>query len=389
MQYWIKNNLVPLFFVLGLLLPQSQVGFLIQATLPFILVLVCGNLFKKPLGLLVTLVGIICISYFITVTEMPIPQKGTQRMIYLCAMFIIFPFTNYSKIKTNYLYFVFTVIFLSQLIFVFNIEGLKEFIDQLWPNEIEKYSASRIAYVSDFSSELQGLRYGGLFRNPNQCARYLTLIYAIYAIESTNIVGIKKYLFIFLVFFSIILTGSRTGLVVFGCVFVFSTFKIGLVNQKAILRYLSASLLIFSFIVFFLLIQTRSVDITESNTGSMAQKIENLSKYWGNIVSVENLPRILFGYFSIELTNELDLNIFDSEIGNMLYSVGVVGFVLIIAFYAQLIFKKDKNLYIILIILLWILSSSVLFSYRMSFVYLLVLSNYYSLYLDKKNKELT
>ena len=73
------------------------------------------------------------------------------------------------------------------------------------------------------------------------------------------------------------------------------------------------------------------------------------------------------------------LGIFDSEYGNVIYAYGFLGFLLIILFYIRCFRLTEKRDRIFYVILLWCISSTVLFSFRMSFVFLMLLSHVVSL----------
>lgn len=382
-----KNHLVPLFLVLGLLLPQSQLGFYIQATLPFILVLVSGEIIKKPNFILVLIVGVIVISYFTTSTETNIETKSEMRMLYLAIMFLIFPFTNYAKIGNGYLYFTFAIIFMSQLVFVFSIESLKGIIDTLWPvlsTEENRYSVQKITSVDNLETGFGFLRFGGLYRNPNQCARYITVIFALFLIGNKERNSFIKLLFVSFVFISIIISGSRTAMVVFIILFGYSFFFGDITNKKRIINIILGIIMIVTFIYILNKVDTRSVEFESGLDYSFSGRLQTLMGYWEDISISGDIFRLLFGYFAIELTIENDITIMDSEIGNMFFSIGFVGSILLLIFYLKIFRLKYRELNFILILLFWIFSSSILFSYRMSFVFMLILSNYYSKYLSEK-----
>lgn len=72
------------------------------------------------------------------------------------------------------------------------------------------------------------------------------------------------------------------------------------------------------------------------------------------------------------------MSIFDCEYGELFYNYGILGTLIYIIFFINVFCKLQKRKRLIFIFFLWIVSSTIIFSYRTSFLTMLMLSKYYT-----------
>jgi len=227
-------------------------------------------------------------------------------------------------------------------------------------------------------SDLQNIRFGGLFHNSNQCMKYISMCSIIYAIENLK-TPIKLQLpFWAIVFSSALLSGSRTGFViVFATVaLMFFLRKRQQVSIKAI--FLPAVFIIITFYCVSEIFssQFRMFDIKDgtSDGGSIVYKYANFA-YYNNIVT--EARQILVGNFDVDsicTVYHTPFSQFDSEWGNAVYFYGYFFIVVYFTFLIKTIGKLRGINIIAILLFFWIISSTVLFSYRTSFAFFLILS---------------
>jgi hypothetical protein len=313
--------------------------------------------------------------------------KDLARLFLFVSLFALFPFVLKVKISHKILYFTLIYIVVSQFAYVLNIGFLVNFYNSLYP-----YTGDVRGFTSDFLIQNAGdinlivnRRYGGLFHNPNQLVRFVSLLLAVILIENKNNSINKIAPFIIISVFSFILSGSRSGFLVGFILIVFSF--VYLRENKFNLKGILISVFFILGIGFFISVvfqsnSLRIFDVEEGFNGSIGTKIDWFFSFFNQLKSPLNF---LFGHFTTSNLEKLyGVKLLDSEWGELFYSFGIIGSVSILLFYYKLFSTKDKNIRFFLIILLWCISSTVIFSFRMSFLFMLFLSKYYSDYLINK-----
>ncbi len=386
MQY--LRYIIPLIFFYSLIAPPNVLNNYLQSIFPIILFVSTQNIFRKFNVYALSIVSIIALSFVLNSASNEIEFKEISRMLSLSLMIFMFPFVSISNFKPQYIIISFLIIFLSQLAFVFDFSIIKEFINTYYIdiNE-EKYTLEKIREVSDFSSDFINKRYGGLFLNPNQCARYVTLLFALFLIEFKRKNKIIFFIVVITFFISIILTGSRTGFIVLTFLLIYNYFKSVKLNMGLIKNIFILSFIFGILILMFSIIEVRNLKLEEAYEGSMEMKIELFFDYLLQSATSGNLTALFFGNFSIAFSEKFNIPVFDSEFGNIVFTVGFFGLIAIFLFYRKIFINSDKNVKLIFILLLWTISSSILFSFKMSFLFLFVLSNYYANYLENQKSQ--
>ena len=382
-QYQLINNKTDWLYSVSLLLMLflPHVGFLYIINPLLVLILAFRNrVFKfSNIGIIYVLVALIVISFFVNVLEgTEVSAKPFYRAVGLIICFVLFPFSENECILKSVLYFSILFILFSQLCDVLGLRIISSFFSRFYIGEetteyIERYMRS--------GGSLSVFRLGGLFNNPNQCARYVTCIFIIFTIDYFN-EGLKKHLLIsVLCAFSLLLTGSRTGLFVF---LIILTFSYVLRNRRNKLSVIMVTLLFSSFFLFAYVFSDlgssyRAFALDSGVEDSFSGKLGFIAKYLNSDLTVSQW---LFGnfFYTQDAVQRylIDVTTMDSEFGVSIFTYGfaftIPYIILLLIIYKKL---KRQNVLIILIFL-WCLSSTIIFSYRASFLVLFLLSKYYS-----------
>jgi len=296
----------------------------------------------------------------------------TAFSILLCI--VSFPMVNNLRLRNIYIYICFGFIFLSQIGYMFNFGLVTSLVDTLYP----------ITWGEDFITKANenvtidnyiDFRLGGLYRNPNHCAKYVSFLMAIYIVFNKKKPIIQQAVFVFLCYTSILLTGSRTGFLI-GSILVLMTFLRS--NKKSTLMRIAVTAGVLILMIYNITSGGggRGAKIEAGFHGSADMKWKLLMDYLTNENSV---LYYLIGHLDLSLYNpSFDVNYsFDAEYGYMIYCFGFIG-LFAFAYYLYAIFCHiEKNDRIFFIVALWMLTSSIFFAYRAVFVFMLLLSTIY------------
>ncbi|TYB69458.1 hypothetical protein ES676_13985 [Bizionia saleffrena] len=385
------NKHKALFYIILLLsffMPHSSViGQSIAGVLPFVLFIISWRYRRFKLNnYSLAILLIIITSFTINVIAGEINEfKDFFRLLSFCSLFLLFPFTHYFKVPLVLLYIALGFIFISQIAYAVGVNPLVVFFDTYFP-----YEGETVGFTSDFLQKGAGeidfvtkRRYGGIYHNPNQAVKYVSVLFLVYLIEAHKKKLITQLPFIIMSLSSVLLSGSRTGFIV-----IFVLWGTSLVIYNKIYRIVLPLLIGFFFmsiLIFTISNQTSSnlriFDVVSGFDGSIGTKMDWFLIFFSQL---ESPIKFLFGHFSTGSIYNYGLILLDSEWGELFYCFGFVGFILVGNFYLSLYRTEDKNIRLFLLILLWGVSSTILFSFRMSFIFMFFLSNYYSLYLSKK-----
>ena len=311
-------------------------------------------------------------------------QYKAVKAIVLCVAIMLyslcFPLTGRDvEVKPIYFFITISYILLTQLAYVLNISFVTNLLDTLYPFEgsslADMYSHMRTHIAVD---NMFNYRLGGLYRNPNDCARAVSFLFVafllLYKDNRRNIT-----IFSLLSFVSILMTGSRTGLAVAMIFFAgyvlinkdfSSSFKLSVLGVGAATLVLLTTTPLFSF---------RGLDISQGFSNSANYKMETFLYY---IQNESSLGRLLFGYLNPDLfvANDSVKSHFDADFGYLVFNYGLVGFMGILLF-NMLLFLRMKPLgRTFFLVLLWMVSSTVYSSYRGIFMYILLLSLVFNKY---------
>lgn len=382
-QFTSLERLVGITLVVSVLLPHVAALYIVN---PLLLLYLA---FKYPrsgqlsiLQILMVLL-IICSLVWNMFYGIPIDSKSMIRGVYIIELLIFFPYIGNVNFRNIYIYIIVSVILLSQLAYVYGLGSIIGIIDILYPYTGDVVSESTdylLEHSADATSlsDLQNIRFGGLFHNSNQCMKYISMCAVIYAIENYRSSIKIQIPFWIIVFSSAFLSGSRTGFVI-----VFATVALMLIfrkKQEISLKTLFVSALLVCGVFYLasevLSSQFRMFDLKSGTSagGSISFKYANFA-YYNNLVT--EARQLIVGNFdvdSIRVVYHTPFSQFDSEWGNAVYFYGYIFIVVYFCFLAKTIGKlKGVNL-IALLLFFWVISSTVLFSYRTSFAFFLILS---------------
>jgi hypothetical protein len=287
--------------------------------------------------------------------------------LYVFFSILIFPFKVQDESIISVLRAIVYLIFLSQIILAFQMGELSKILESIYSREGQSF---KIFNQNEGLSQISWVRFGGIYINPNLCAKAYTLLlglfiainhkkrYSIHLIGLVSIVGL-------------ILTGSRTGL--------------GIGVLILIIGYGVSTLRIFIYgfslvgIVFLaVLLDLRFVDM-ETIKISMSLKLDIIIFYL-EYISNEFPLALLFGtgdVSRIEYNSGLRLESVDSELGYLLQGMGLLA-IPIIGMFILFGFKViQTGGRVFMLNLFWMVSSTLLINIRFSLAYFFCLSIIY------------
>lgn len=356
------------------------VSFVIPHTSTLLLLvnpLLCLLLFLKKKDKSIQLFGLIPVaavlmSFLLNVSG-EADSKSALTAVTIMLYIIAFPFVENVKLKNTYIYLCFGVIFLSQVCYMFHIGWAIQLIEKYYPMS---WGERMITYANEHVTirNFSLFRLGGLYHNPNQCAKYITLLMAIFLVNNKNKQISKQSLFLVLSFIGIMMTGSRTGFVVAATLMLMSYWTNGKMSKP--IKILS----IFAILVYvvYSIIQgssSRSLDIVDGLDGSLFAKAKLVLYY---LKTETSALALIFGHLDLQLFQSPFTYSLDCEYGYILYCYGFVGLISFAIYYFQLYKRIESSDRFFMFFLLWMLTSSVFMAYRTSFVFMLVCSSIYN-----------
>lgn len=377
---------VGLSLLLGLFLPHTSTFLLLVNPLLCILFYLKFSLKTNSVGILpykILLLISLCLSFFFNANTDIITTKVILYFVYLCLLFFCFPLTSGVRIRNVFLYISVIIILFSQLVYVVRIYPAMAIIDTLYPMS-DMYS-NIYSYMDNITfSNITEFRLGGLFRNPNHLAKYVNLLTVLFVINNRNKYYPSKYIFYLIVLLSIILSGSRTGLVILLLLMIFE-----IISNNRFTKYQKLFIFIILGLLFMLFtlsdLDFRGLKVQEGISDSAGSKFEALMYYLSQDNSYLNL---LFGNLNPDtfLASSGIINQLDSEYGYLIYQYGFVGFISYVLFWIAIFKRYPRNNRIIFFILLWTISSTIILAYRSAFVMLLAFSVYFNFEFDESNE---
>lgn len=290
--------------------------------------------------------------------------SSSLMIIYLALSLFFFPY-QFKKLEvSNVLTLIAFLIFLSQIVMAVRLEPLSGLIELVYGRSELEFKM----YQADLGlSQISWVRFGGLYSNPNHCAKAYTFIFGLFlsvnSFERKSVIPI-----LIIIFLGILLTGSRTGLVIFMLLF----------GAKFMMKKILILPLIFGLCSLLLIAQiseSRFFDV-DSIIKSPYEKYSFLFAYFHHAYT--NFPSIFVfgsGIFTREIYDlGLRLTHFDSEIGYLVQGFGLMGiplFGLLLIFGFRFLHGSAR---LFLLNLLWTLSSTTFINFRISIIFLVSLS---------------
>lgn len=374
------NHIISVVWVYLMIFPTTD---LLNYSVPILLCLLYDN--KSSRSSIITPLLILLVPTLLFNLGQPYMDfKAIVRLVTFGIIFFTFASLKGYHILFPYIFFAAGYVLLSQVSISYGIPILANFFDstyQISEKILETYQ-TELATLSA-ADVVTGTRLGGIYINPNNCASYMTLLYATGLCEIKQLNNKKAtYLFVGIVLISFIITGSRTSLICFAVISLFYLHNIGLdIKRYAILlavlgvvfAYTSASSL-------------RMFKIDEGMDNSVGVKMMLLGQY---LDRCDNLLFLLFGAGDIRVTEVLyniDSRGCDCDLGNVLIVFGAIFYIGYLIFYYKIYKAITPEKRVILFVLLWSFSNSIMISYRMCPVWFISLGLVYRSAFSDKNK---
>ena len=381
---------INLIFIVSILLPNKSYAYIIQGLIILYLIIGSRTLFQRFYGILgfvkMSFLLILLLSLFYnTIVGSPFYIVSTIKIIYVSLLILFFPLAGNYKILKGSLIFCIVFIVLSQISYFLQISFFTNLIDNYYTNDIYFNSYEGLA-LEDTNPDSYGfIRFGGIFRNPNQCGRMVTLLYAVFLLNTSKSFGKIDFLILNIFLFSLLLTGSRTALLIF--IFLTGVRSYWFIKKKIKKFGLIIPILIFSgfFLVSNFSFNIRILNFSDSGSltgSSLFNKFSFLGHYIFDNPDFD-MFKLLVGNFNVDDLSDLDLNTnlriehFDNEIGYLIYAFGFFGLFMIICFYTIIFIRGTREVRFLMILILWTLTSTIITNMRFSFIFLFMLSLYY------------
>lgn len=322
----------------------------------------------------------ILFTLLVNALQPDVNAKGVLAAVVLIMYFFCFPIVGECKLPNVYLYIAFSLILFSQLIYILNISFFVNLLNRLYPISVDRFGIGHMQNNITVDN-MFFFRSGGLYRNPNDCARALTMLLAAFMVLNYNEKTEKKLFFVIPYFFAILLTGSRTGFSISSIIIILFLFQ-----NKGIPSIWKVLILFFAIIVFVLILingshQFRGFNVVQGFGNSASPKLDVFVYY---LSSENSVFRLLFGYLDNSRFEAVGvfMNYFDSDYGNLVYCYGFVGLLSMFIYFLFLFKKMNSYGRVFFVVLLWMISNSIITAYRTGFIFMLLLSTVY--YYSKK-----
>lgn len=302
-----------------------------------------------------------------------IVNAGTVLMYFFC-----FPLVGKVRLRNFYLVLTLILIVFSQFVYMIHVPYLSDLLDRLYPiAEMDVHGVNSMRRYLSFNNVTR-YRLGGMYRDPNICAKSLTMLMAAYL--SLNFGKSFRSLipYVAVCFLAVLCTGSRTGFAVSATILVAFVFL-----DKRISKYWRWAVVLAAVGGMAFLLSSRfgmrSLNITQGFQNSASQKYLLLLDYLDH---EDSLFRLLTGYLDYDRFTPTivlaDIVKFDADVGYLIYCFGFVGLFAIMTFFMTLFLRMDSMRFIVFAILLWMLTQSVVMAYRSFFSFMLILSCVYN-----------
>lgn len=367
------SHLMGIGLVLGFVLPHTSTVFLMVNPILCLLFWLLRRR-KRIWGAALLVFVSLSISILANMTQVA-SMKPLLTCVTIMMYSVCFPFADAEiRVRPVYFYVTLVCIVLTQVAYLLDVSFVTNLLDTYYPIEGDLENVYLNMQRNITYENMLSYRLGGLYRNPNQCARSLTLLLAAFLLlyKERNI-----WWFAVLAFAGIVLTGSRTGFIIASLIIV--TYIIVCIKTSSPVK-ISIGIAAAVGIAYMMLAGPgifRAVDIAAGMSGSSGLKFEAFSYY---IQNEQSSIRLLFGYLDPDRFQSTSgvLDYFDADYGYLIFNYGIVGFAMILLFNLFLFNKTDREGRVYFIVLLWMITSSIYSSFRALFVYMLLLSLVYN-----------
>lgn len=308
--------------------------------------------------------------------------QSTIKLVSIGLFFLLFPLKLKHGIDQRLILGATVIILITQVAYVLNLNPVIDLINTYYTSE-GYFNSSEVVAGNTELEDVFNLRFGGIYRNSNQAGRMITMLFAISLLNFTRPQKRKWTILasLVLLFFGVLLTGSRTSFLVLILLSVsFVLYYLNINRTKVILGGLLFVLPVFLFIGSGNRLLNYSEFSGNAKRGSFLSKLNFLNSYIDE-TSLTKPTDLVFGKFNIDNFSYYygqRINKFDSEIGYLIHAVGFVGLLLIVIFYLNIFVKSGPKTRFIMLLLFWMITSSVLTNFRFLTLFFLVLSLFYN-----------
>lgn len=303
--------------------------------------------------------------------------KPIVRLLSFALIFLTFASYKGNRILFPYALFAVCYILLSQVSVILNLPFLGNFFDNTYEiSELAKAQHNVNMSTVEVTDIAIGTRLGGMYINPNNCASYLSVSYAVGLCEATRDNAKQRflfYLFVAITIVSALITGSRTGFVVIGAITLYYLYARGYRIGKFILLSIPIILVMITRD----LSDVRAFNVSEGVDDSVSYKLQLLIDY---LAKCDNPVWWLFGAGDIRVTDMVfhsGMEGTDFDFGNIFVEFGVLFYIVYILISFRIFRILEPQYRTIMFVLLWSFSNSILISYRMCPVFFVALGLLY------------
>lgn len=352
-------------WLLLLVLPNNTIFFMF---VPLSFLLLCRSFLLPPKQ-----VGLLCVlslSISLATNLLDSDFKAFSRVISLMLFFYTFGNLKGNTILKPYIITAIAFMFITQFAYIIGFSPIINFIQTFYPYDSEAsgrdmYTFYENATMNNFGS----IRLGGVFYNPNQFVRYMQMVLITMLCEIKQFK--KNEIIILLPIFatSIIASGSRTSMIVTLLLILVYMYYNKLLTVGRVMPLITIGLFAGAYVLSTVdLSNFRMLKVDEGLDDSFAMKVQNITNY---ILSDLNFSQLLFG--NLDWFHSMDF-----DIGNIPVYYGFSFALALITFFIVSYKSIGPKYRIIFVILLWMLSSSIICSYRMAPIFFIGLNLCYN-----------
>ena len=367
------NHIISMIWLYFMLYPT---GTIFNISIPLLLLFIFDRR-NRYNEIMIPLLVLLVPTLFLNIGQPYMDFKSLVRLFSFALIFLTFASYKGNRILFPYAFFAVCYILLSQVSIILNLPFLGNFFDST-------YSISELAMenhslnMSNVETADLGLRtrLGGMYINPNNCASYLSVAYAVGLCEGSRETLKQKilfYVFIALTMISALITGSRTGFMVIAAISLYYLYAKG--YRVALLFTLFLPVIVVMMAVD--LSDVRVFRVGDGMEGSFTIKMRLFIDYLSNN---SNPIWWLFGAGDITVTNNIfgfGIDGTDFDFGNIFIEFGALFYVMYILVCFRIFRALSWQYRAIMFILLWSFSNSILISYRMCPVFFVALGLLY------------
>lgn len=368
-----QDHFLSLIWIYFMLFPTGTV---FNVTVPLFLLLLCDYKQKYNRVLFPLLILIIPTLLF-NVGYDYMNFKAYSRLFEIAICFFTFACLRGRQILFPYIWFALIYIITSQICFLYNISIISTFFDQTYNITASLLETYQIDFdVIDSSSVGVDSRLGGMYINPNNCASYVTVLYALGLSEIRQLGSNKNlmYLFMGLVMYSFWVTGSRTSLICFGAITLYYLYTQGYSMTKYLIIFGAVAVAII-----FSNVDTNNARMLDVESGMSNSFGIKMALFWHYLTHCDNPLYYVFGAGDLAASGLYHhfSGGTDCDFGNIFIVFGAIFWLLYWIMYYKMYKILIKEYRVILFTLLWVFSNSILISYRMCPVWFLCLGLLY------------